>query len=77
MARNVSTSICLLDARKLWYALMRTSWIDQNDNSVQLLLSGILFWMIATGSKEEARAVAMAWDNGVMKYPRAQGMKVI
>jgi len=33
--------------------------------------------MIATGSKEEARAVAMAWDNGVMKYPRAQGMKVI
>ena len=56
---------------------MRTSWIDQNDNSVQLLLSGILFWMIATESKEEARAVAMAWDNGVMKYPRAQGMKVI
>ena len=23
MARNVSTSICLLDARELWYALIR------------------------------------------------------
>ena len=55
---------------------MRSSWIDR-DHTVQLLLSDILFWVVATGSKEEARAVAMAWDNGVLKYPTEQSTRVL
>ena len=55
---------------------MRSSWIDR-DHTVQLLLSDILFWVVATGSKEEARAVAMSWDNGVLKYPTEQSTRVL
>ena len=76
MARNVSPSICLLDVRELW-ASMRSSWVNKSDYTVNLELSGIMFWVIKAGSREEAIALSLAWNSGKMKYPTGQGAKAL
>ena len=56
---------------------MRSSWINKCDNTINLELSGIMFWVIQASSREEAIALSLAWNSGKMKYPSGSGAKAI
>ena len=56
---------------------MRSSWIDEVDYTISLELSGIMFWVIKAGSREEAIALSLAWNSGKMKYRTGQGAKAL
>ena len=54
-----------------------TTWINKSDNTVNLELGGILFWVVKGESYGQAIAISEQWESGKMKYPDSPCAKVI
>jgi hypothetical protein len=54
----------------------RTSWINRSDNTIQLEIAGILFYLIQAENYGHADALRMAWNRGKMKEPSGQGFRL-
>ncbi len=55
---------------------MRTSWINESDNTVHLEIAGILFYLIQAENHGHAIALSIAWNSGKMKEPSGQGYRL-
>ena len=55
---------------------MRTSWINESDNTVHLEIAGILFYLIQAENHGHAIVLSIAWNSGKMKEPSGQGYRL-
>lgn len=55
---------------------MRTSWINKSDNTIQLEIAGILFYLIQAESYGHAVALSIAWNEWKMKEPSGKGFQI-
>ena len=55
---------------------VRSSWINKSDNTIQLEIGGILFYLIQAENYGHAIALSIAWNEWRMKEPSGQGFRL-